>query len=739
MSNTKSIRQKLIQDTIHAINKYKFIERGDERTLADFSYELMPREEALSLYKRWIGLYISEGVLNKDLDENNFFCKPTTYKLPYRRYTAEEFIHGIMHSDDRYMTFKRRAFEKLSTAIPPSIKDKYGFCDSRAVPGDFSRLMSITGSAPNERGYMLRDNRKDRKASGLREEWASDPLARHLGECLAILMCGIYKPSHTKANGISRSGKPFNVRDKWFKQIHHIVCCHYREEITEAINKVDTQTLLRNFGVSFDGEVGTRKQADRTGKVRTIVPEEMAFEGKGGRREVDNIFWKDGADTGFVTMRLRDVFGYNSAVNMVLQSVVTPLLHGFYDVFPKTFKITGGEDFATKIEDSMNEFIVRGYAPVVETSDIGNFDNHMDFSIRSLLIKRMEVISRTGYLFEDKINGAGVYFPPTSEGVNEGKFLGGCDSLKSVEAGRPLASGAASVTKDGRFCGAHDNLFRWAKVCIEKDFDRYEDLMRTDYAITWICKILNHHSDSKMHMFVFSDDQLRIFANEELQMCFHAQEGIYNMLPEDLPQLVGWVPFVETEFPDGRVKIKCVHNITTYVTNLFTPERGVQSRLRKYAGHGMNARRGVYSDAPTFSLCNEILEDVWKDCYPEYGSLGSLIDAKEQEEEEIAVSSSIEDFFGAPGKGFINFDSLTEIDKEVILDRDKLSWKYTMDDVSEAVRAMIIGTSTHPGYGLDIVNREIINDFVRSDIPGVDPKVFILGEIYDNIRHAFVQ
>jgi hypothetical protein len=124
--------------------------------------------------------------------------------------------------------------------------------------------------------------------------------------------------------------------------------------------------------------------------------------------------------------------------------------------------------------------------------------------------------------------------------------------------------------------------------------------------------------------------------------------------------------------------------VVSYPINTLVPERGIYSFFRKYPATGHLARREIYSTAPEWPIVDEIVERLFKDTFgyhltTKYSALAA------------AEAASL--------------SGLTEVDKLVLMDPSRLSYRFNASEVSGGLRDEL--TLTIPPDHLEILSSHV--------------------------------
>jgi hypothetical protein len=144
-------------------------------------------------------------------------------------------------------------------------------------------------------------------------------------------------------------------------------------------------------------------------------------------------------------------------------------------------------------------------------------------------------------------------------------------------------------------------------------------------------------------------------------------------------------------FPsDGsQDKVTFVGNVNSLVINQFSPEYGVQSKIRDrsrvkrpFPGLAWETLPSVYGSAPAFGTVMEETERAWRNVY---GRSYSLFRDEMLRQDKRLLS----EYIAKTATARIAMDSLTAIDHEVIASPEKMQYKFSSEDVSDGIEDLL--------------------------------------------------
>lgn len=148
-----------------------------------------------------------------------------------------------------------------------------------------------------------------------------------------------------------------------------------------------------------------------------------------------------------------------------------------------------------------------------------------------------------------------------------------------------------------------------------------------------------------------------------------------------------------------------IGNIVSMVNNQFSPEYSVQSnvkdrakRARPFPGLAWASMKLTYGDCPIYGETLSLIEKEWRHCF------GESYEAYREEwlrQDTLALSQYVKRVAQDRGLQGLNY-----IDLEVLVDPDKMHYKFSEDDVSDDVKAVV--TNKISAATLEPIFRKIV-------------------------------
>lgn len=562
--------------------------------------------------------------------------------LPQRR--ALEVLPNVFTFDPRFLTYVRALSQGLNEhpKLQPAV-DEHLMVSENGIHTTFNRIRTVGGYASNPLGWVPVSNALLCDGLGIPTDFRS---ARHrmiFDEFFDIVWSN-WKPTSIKVPKHSTLGVPMLWQhDASYKRSAAVFLYSKIDDVLSRVARHEWESLARDYGIVFCYVLNRRGQVDEPGKVREVADLEYAI--SGGHRgsmikadkhvEIDGVKWDD-----FSATRERIVQGASWMLNCILQPLSTGCMHALFEMYPKVFHHTDPQEIA---DDAFK------YGDLT-ASDVVQYDSTM----REFLIRRAFTRARA-FWRGDLVDAAEIlYFSPyfsrplDADGARRGKFVGDPrDPIgKGVVAGN--RSGHAFTSLIAKTMKVFDSL------CVIDDL--YGDVAgNVHYYLQdrGLIKLRNNGDDE-----CAIGSEVSINAYREFR--YDGKHGYFKIEPE-LGQgfsgaLMRW-----------KGTPKAFAKLHTSFEKWICPERSIGGRFRTRWPIGLLARMDAIETHPVGHYAAEINRQCWHDhMKPHFGSFG-----------EMLVS--------AMEKLPVQYDGLTRIEKEVLDDPEKLHYKYTDDDVSEAV------------------------------------------------------
>lgn len=574
----------------------------------------------------------------------------STHKTPLVSRASKELLTGMFSFDPRVMNFQLKLAKALNERITVT-RDKDNFT-TNGIHVPFDQLCTVSGYMPNPMSYTPLDNGFYRKELKLKPGYTAVQ-QRIANNAWRIIFSG-YALSHVKVPKKSTSGPRRNTSDAdWKREFALFVYEGDRfEYVLQAVDRNDWQTLANEFEMLFMMYIQKRDQVDTPGKPRLVFDLMYALtngaEGSAFNTDktvtIDGRTWED-----FSATRARVIHAGPWVINCVLQIVSSGHMLAMFERF--------GAVFHTSTPDQITTLINGHY---VECGDVKEYD-------RSMSKDAVDTVMNIGEEFWDprimKMARLLYYSPyysrPLSLEGTEGVFVG--DPRLMTE----------QVVCGNRSGHAWTSLVAKVNKCIDTLFVFHAmGLDVVDNEITYF------ESRGAINFINNGDDEIVYTKDLELMNKYKAArytgDNGHYVVESEVGQGFSGLLLIK----DGA-NYKPVPKIHTSFLKIYTPERSIGGNFRPYWPVGIIERVNNQDACPMGGVAWEIHNRLFHDMLaPEFGSFLSI------------VNSALE-------RVQLNMSELSDADKDVLEDEDRIHYKYTEADISKEVYALV--TSKIPG------------------------------------------
>lgn len=560
----------------------------------------------------------------------------------------------IYANDPRYLMLMRELSSALREKYQIDVRED-GLFGATAVGTNFTELLTIAGCPMNPMTYNPNSNERLRYDLGLCSDFVS-PRHRKIFWELIKSRYAKHDGSRGKISKISGSGFPLfthNVETK-VSHLNHIV--EHVDEILNLLVAKDFETLFKDHAIILASSSVLRTQAEG-GKINengVIVPKERMVNdleyaltsGRSGRRfPANKAVTIDGFTyTGHFAGRARSAYAIPNPINSMFTAAVEGLRHYADNTYEFTYKHRSKDEMKRKAE-KFHHFL-----PL----DVGQYDQSMPWFLVKEWINLVP-FSEKAKVAVELILKAPKFYSAVND-IHNPCWTGDLFSPEGYEEWGGLPSGAFLTSMLGK------DLFSFAVLCMMDDF--YHDVVgRVD-------SILKGDAD---YGFLNASDDTIIMANDDafiihlrnLQTTNGSMSKYFKVEIEPGFKFLGDCGYVTSE---GEFKI--CSDIGSYFKNMLCPERGIDSKLRKYPMYGLMIRRSNFEDHPLFFEAEEIFLKLF------------------QKHFNIGWSSLIEKHMVKPN-GMLSSQILSQAEIEVMLDPNKLHYKFDDQDVPDDLVALL--------------------------------------------------
>lgn len=603
------------------------------------------------------------------------FQTPEAQRAAMRKqqYRGEYLFPGILSTDRSYVNFKFELFRAFNRHFPVDIRED-GFAGPSGVVADGSALLSTTGVGMDPMTCPPRSNVELIAKKGIANSFQSTEDER-VFSALWDEMFTTYKPAPMKFARESSTVFPFFQKGVDFKNDMIDYLFSKQEVILNAVASGDLQELARHgaffayFLVKRDQPDGVMVRQDPTApimpKAREVVDLEFArSSGARGRvLESNKLIHLEalGLDKA-VAMRRRTAFGHAAMLNYYVSMFLAGRRSHYLHEFGETWHHPGTSVFYDRMTKATE---VMGF-------DVSQMDQNVPPFLIDFFVNRFEQVFDKRVVDIMRLQSRAPYYAPSLGTGMDPYWMGNPLNLDSFDVRVGLPSGVAWNPDFGKWY-----MVGCYAVALQKATGKIidpEDPSRDRYNIARFLRGENEY----FGLLDMSDDAVLLTYEKGMPFLPGLKEKIkteptqispYALLAvENGIAFLGMIPYKDAT---GTLR-EPVPNIVNYMVNMFAPERGIHSHFRRYWGFGLLDRRGIYSRAHnTFVEVDELINDIWR------------IHLNEYDTPEVAARKHANAHRPkVVGK--------TAIDQEVLLDPDKLYYKYSTDEVSEDIANMFV-------------------------------------------------
>lgn len=582
---------------------------------------------------------------------------------------------GLWSDDPRMTAVQCELADTLSERFAVEI-DQDGFGGPTAVISDFQSLRNRAGFYMNPITIPMMSNRvlAGPDALNLATGFLSERDER-IFTALHHYMFRTVEPAGMAMRKTASSGAPYFTASIEEKKKALAVFNEHAGPILQRFARGELEGLYDDFGLFFATYMGVRTQPDsvvkRDGRWQS-KPREVNDElysrthGKeGARGPADKtIYDRNGQIVpGIFAMRRRSVYAYPAMYNYFLTQFFTPLRSFYLNDAEFTYKHRDQESIAGKLREFTS---VRGF-------DVKQFDQSIQpWMLDSFVGKFAGFIREEVLFFLQNVLRQPIYMPHpevvNARGATKRPFpfnpcFGDPFDLSSFKLEVGLPSGIGPNPDMGKFIMTfaylvlfdrhfHDVLEVGVQTILKGKHERYAMLDMGDDAVLAV-----------------NDDSFWATARKALADTFYVR-----IEPEEGISFLGNVLY-----KDDRHMLRATSNVVTFVRNRICPEYGVQHWSRRdFAGTGWFEGKKHYSTAPMFGEVLSVWDDVWRNHFHE--------------------SLDVRFFAAREAERHRNVPSLSEADRAVLENPDKLYYRYNIEDLHPWVLDKLTGVVEFDDY-----------------------------------------
>lgn len=583
-----------------------------------------------------------------EISESLWRCKdPVWARKPQAR--GNKMLPGITSTDPEWFEYLRGLSNDLNDKLrfEPS---EDGLAGSNGVTGTFDALRTISGIPMRPLTYLPADNTNLCKDMGLPPGFMKEShraIWTKVHEC----MFSKYQPTNLRVPKGSTSGFPFFERDDERKLAMARYIIANLDDILKMLESDDLEGLSRKHGFVISYFMNTRGQADPPGKERFVNDFLYAKTGgRKGRRFVADKSIPDGhgGTIGDLSaQRMRTVCGLSMCANIIINMFQYGMRKHYQHSYAFIWHHTGREDFLAKI--SRYEHTVN--------LDVTQFDQSCQTWMLDFFMAEMSKYIDPRVLRLYQLAHHAPYFQPSVDGVQPGRWLGDPLNIDDFKLNAGLMSGVGTVSDLGKY------LMTSAYLCAIDDVTG--DVL--DFGVERVLR--GEHP--RYALLDMGDDAVLLTNDLTLRQRFleiARTEGAcyFKFDIEEAGSFVGNVPIWTQSH-----KLEVVPDISSYFIKFLVAERGIDSVFRRFWYIGYYERKMLFAAAPAYEEAEALSQYHFKRCWPEVGSMNSLVDRFVNSTSAIMPEAS------------------SYSDLQVLLDPNKIHYQFDPDEISQTVMAAI--------------------------------------------------
>lgn len=569
------------------------------------------------------------------------------FRSPLPKRAPMEVFPKMFSWDEKFLLGLRELTRQLNDhpGLQPKLDDNL-MVGENGIHTTFDRCRTVAGYSMSPLSWIPVDNSELCKTLEIPDDFRNDRHRQIFDEMFTLVFSN-WKPSSIKVPKLSTLGFPMMWNyDASYKREAALFLFDNIEIVLQLVDADNYAALASDYGMVWCFNTNRRGQVDNPGKVRKVFDLLYALSGgqKGKVIEADKrVRLPDGSEwPDFSATRERVVQGASWMLNCIIQVVSSGHMYAMFDMFPRTFHHTDPNDIA-------REAALAGDATF---SDVADYDR----SMRTFLLERM--FDRMRDYWDDRVVKiaellyfAGYYSRPVSADKTAGRehgFVGDPmrPDLRPVKAGN--RSGHAMTSLVAKMMKVFDSL------CVIDDL--------TKDVVGNVSRYLRHEMGVKLVN--NGDDEGAIGSKAMIasyrSIRYDGKHGYFSISPEEGQAFSGSLII-------WRGEGTALPRLHTTFEKMYCPERSIGKKFRPRWPIGFLTRLEAFQNHPSGHIAEEIHRKIWKDYWePYYGSLSEIL---------VAAMERLD----------VQFDGLTAIEKEVLDDPEKLYYKYSDSDVSEAV------------------------------------------------------
>jgi hypothetical protein len=598
-----------------------------------------------------------------------------------------EIDYGILSNDPRILQFKDDFSRDWLKRIEPDV-DGQGRVFGNGLRSDFNGMRHVNGFPMYNATYPLADNRKLRAKEGLANEFV-EPWHKSVFEALVELFFEDLEPVKMNIRKGSSSCMPY-FETGMAKKIEYAKYAHENSlKAGELMLKGDFSTSWDNYGIGGAAFCVYRRQStdviyydSKTNtwsfKERPVADRDFAVSGgdKGtflpSNKKLDNVDFN--VPDGFARERNRTAMGAPWGLNASLAPIAQSVRHRIYDVFSYSTHHTTRESIQNDL---------RAWKFTI-AADVSNHDWFWPtFVIDTITDKLLAMGFDERWVVQMKVCNLLPRYV-TDVGPGMANILIGDPRNPNVHGG--LTSGNSFTD----IFGTINMIWIYFLIQVEHTYTQIIPALKERRR----CKeLVKQYLQGNLPIVIKDKSDDALLGWTDTVLVGKAQKLMDKMQKDEQVS-----PYMKVSYEHGGAflgsillyprdkdpsKLVLIGNIQSLVTNLFSPEYGVQSQVkdrskvkRPFPGLSWETIPQVYGSCP---LYGEVMESIEKHWYNNFSESFFARKQKQLESDKAKLARYIAKFQQV---GSIDF---SPIDLEVLNDPTKLEYKFDKEDVSPEV------------------------------------------------------
>lgn len=569
------------------------------------------------------------------------------HSVPLVDRKPREILPGMWSFNPAVLSFLRDAVKEWNAKLPVDL-NKDGFTTT-GIHATFDKLRCPAGYLQSPMSAKVVDNTLLREELGLTSGYSKRQM-----EIARMVWARVWSraaPSAVNVPKASAGGMRRFTHDVQWKLDYALWKTQPAtyDKYLSMVERGDVYGLANEYEIVFGMYVQKRLQLDEPSKVR--MANDWDFAVSGGRKgvrsatdkrvEIDGRHWED-----FSALRVRVIDAGPWAINCDLQIVATAHMRGLFHDYPDTFHVNTPDQMTTLFNGKH-----------IFCSDVSEYDQSMSKDAIAVVFEQMRKWYPEGIVrAAERLYEAPYFAKPLELGGKKSQWIfDPMDWTQSMQSGN--RSGHAMTSLVAKVNKVIETLFLIDIMygVNERNLDMWLKGQMT-------MGIVNNGDDEV----VWSASKRDIDKFKTLRADLSL--GHYKVEPE--PGM-GFSGNLLVLVDPVNLIYKPTTRLQTPIEKCYVPERSIGGVLRPYWPVGWLDRIDALHESDAgrelWSIHNHFYDKHLK---PEFGSHSSLI---ERGLRSLPIQSH----------------DLSAIDREVLVDPDKLHYKYTDDQVSKEVRAII--------------------------------------------------